>query len=207
MFLENHTHLTTNRTIKERLEQLDYIGPSLFIPANICLVLALQWGGSTYPWTSPTILGLFSGFAIIIPIWLYSQFRLGEKATIPLRIMTSRTMIYSSIFGFLTTSAFTIPLFYLPFYFQAVRDTTAIASGVDLMPIVVGVIVSSIVSTMLLAIIGYYTLFMITGGALLAVGAGLLGTLSVDTTVGQWIGYQAIVGFGSGMAMQALNRG
>jgi hypothetical protein len=48
---------------------------------------------------------------------------------------------------------------------------------------------------------------MIVGGALLAVGAGLLGTFAVDTTVGQWIGYQAIVGFGAGMAMQALNPG
>jgi hypothetical protein len=64
--------------------------------------------------------------------------------------------------------------------------------------------VSSIVASILLARVGYYTLFMIIGGALLAVGAGLVGTFTVDTTVGQWIGYQVIVGFGSGMAVQAL---
>jgi MFS family permease len=121
-----------------------------------------------------------------------------------MRIMASRTMAYSCIFGFLTAAAFTIPLIFVPFYFQSVKSASAIESGVDMIPFVVGLTVSSIIASVFLSKVGYYTLFMIIGGTLLTVGSGLLGTFAVDTTVGQWIGFQIVVGFGSGVSMQAF---
>lgn len=196
--------MTTNKTIKQRLKELDYIGPIFFIPANICILLALQWGGSLYPWDSPIILGLFGGFGGLITIWVYSQFRLGERATIPLRILSQRTVVFSSLYGFFATASFMIPIFYIPLYFQAVKSTSATASAIDTLPFIGGVTATSIGIGFFLAMVGYFTPIMIVGAALLAVGTGLLSTLRVDTSIGQWVAYQTIAGIGAGLIIQVL---
>lgn len=201
MILKLPAQLIPATTIKTRLGELDYIGPIFFIPANICLLLAASWGGVKFPWSSPTIVGLFCGFAVLSSIWLYSQLRLKEKATIPSRIFLQRTAFFSSIFGFFATSAMAIPQFYFPLYLQAVKGESAIASGVYMLPYVAALTVSSIVAGLLLTRVGYCSPFMITGGGLLAIGGGLLATIGVNTTDGHWVGYQIISGFGAGMSL------
>ena len=202
--LQNPHRKEINKTIKQRLNELDFLGPIFFIPAIICILLALQWGGSLYPWKSPIIIGLCGGFAGFIAIWLYCQFRLGERATIPLRIFGQRTVVFSSMYGFFATSAFMIPIFYIPLYFQAVKDTSATASAIDTSPFIGGVTLTSIGVGFILSLVGYFTPFMIIGAAMLALGTGLLSTLRVDTSVGQWLGYQITAGIGAGLILQVL---
>ena len=205
IILKNPLHLARNKTIKQRLNELDYIGPMLFIPANICILLALQWGGSLYSWNSPAIISLLGGFVALITIWIYSQHLLGERATIPLRILSQRTVIFSSLFGFFATSAFMIPIFYIPLYFQAVKGTSATASAIDTLPFIVGVTATSMGSGFLLAMVGYFMPFMFVGAALLAIGTGLLSTLGVDASIPQWVGYQIIAGIGAGLILQVFD--
>jgi MFS family permease len=205
LLLQNPAHLATKKSFEERLGELDFIGPLLFIPANVGLVLALQWGGSKYSWNSPPILGLFSIFGIFAPLWVISQVYLKEKATIPMRLMTQRTVFFSSLYAFFSGAAFLIPLFYLPQYFQAVRDTNATESAIDTLPLVISAMVSAIVTGVFLSMIGYFVPFMIFGAALVAVGAGFLSTFRVDTILGLWLGYQIIVGVGSGITAQVLS--
>ena len=205
LLLQNPAHLATEKSFRQRLGELDFIGPVLFIPANAGLILALQWGGSKYLWNSPIILGLFSIFGILFPLWVISQIYLKEKATIPMRIMIQRTVFFSSLYAFFSGAAFLIPFFYLPLYFQAVRDATATGSAIEILPLVVSTSVSAIVTGTLLSMIGYFTPFMIFGAALVAVGEGLLSTFRVDTILGVWLGYQIIVGIGSGITAQVFN--
>lgn len=199
------SHLPTNKTIRERLKEFDYLGPIFFIPANICLLLALQWGVSRYPWNSPIILSLFSAFVLILPIWIYSQYRLGERATIPLHIMRQRTVFYASMYGFFAGASLMIPMFYIPLYFQAIQSKDATASAIDTLPFIIGVTTSSLGNTFFLPMIGYFMPCMIIGAGVLAVGTGLLSTLSVNTSLSQWLGYQVISGLGAGFNLQVLN--
>src|SRR6266496_4987549 len=141
--LENPEVLRTKKTFVEKLNELDYIGPLFFLPALICLFLALQFGGAKFPWNSGTIVGLFFGFAILLPIWVFSQYRLGEKATIPFRVMLQRTVLFSSLFSFFTGAAFTILAFYLPLYFQAIKSSSATKSGVETLPLILTTTVAS----------------------------------------------------------------
>jgi MFS family permease len=78
-----------------------------------------------------------------------------------------------------------------------------VESGIHLLPMVVALVVSSIVSGVLTSRIGYYTPFFIFGICIAAVGAGVLTTLQVNTSVGKWIGYQIVYGFGLGSCFQA----
>lgn len=86
----------------------------------------------------------------------------------------------------------------MPFYFQAVKGTSAEGSGIRIIAYLVSNTIASIVVGSSITIFGYYTPFMWVGAAAYCVGCGLLYTLKVSSSAGQWIGYQLLAGIGSG---------
>ncbi|KAL1892227.1 hypothetical protein Sste5346_007183 [Sporothrix stenoceras] len=96
-------------------------------------------------------------------------------------------------------------LYYLPIWFQAIKGDSAVESGIHLLPQVIALVISSIVTGVLTSRTGYYTPFLLIGICITAVGAGLLTTLNVGTTTGMWIGYQILYGWGFGGCVQAPN--
>lgn len=96
-------------------------------------------------------------------------------------------------------------VYYLPVWFQAIKGDSAVASGVHLLPQVLSLVVASIATGILTTKVGYYTPFLIVGICITAVGAGLLTTLQINTTVAQWIGFQILYGWGFGGCIQAPN--
>jgi Na+/melibiose symporter-like transporter len=93
-------------------------------------------------------------------------------------------------------------IYYLPFYFQAVKGTTAEGSGIRTIPYLASIIISSIVAGAGITVLGLYKPFMIFGSAIFTVGAGMLYTLKVNSSAGKWIGYQLLSGFGAGSGVQ-----
>lgn len=93
-------------------------------------------------------------------------------------------------------------IFYIPIWFQAIKGTTAVQSGINNLPMILGVVIFSIVSGGLVTVLGYYTPFMIASSVIMSIGAGLLTTLEVDTGSPKWIGYQALFGIGIGLGLQ-----
>ena len=201
-FLKSPERLENNKSFKERVKGLDYYGAAFLIPAVVCLLLALQWGGTTYPLNDSKIIGLFCGFGAIVPIFVFIQIRLKERATIPVRLFLRRTVFFSSMFSFFVGSSFLIVVFYLPIYFQAVKDSSATKSGIEILPLLLSVVIASLTGGVLVTVLGYFTPFMIGGMALFTIGCGLLSTLAVDTPFGNWFGYQVLAGAGLGVCLQ-----
>lgn len=204
LFLKNSERLENNKPLRERVKQMDYLGAFFLIPAAVCLLLALQWGGTEYAWNSPTIIGLFCGFGGLAIVFIIAQIKLGEKAAIPIRVFTQRSVFFAAIFSFCVGATFLL-LYYIPLYFQGVRGTSATQSGVHTLPILLSVVFASIVGGALVTILGYYTPFMIGGMALFTIGCGLLSTMSVDSSFGAWFGYQIVAGLGMGMCVQVTH--
>ena len=202
LFLQNPEALRNDKGFFEKLSELDYIGPFLFIPATICLFLALQFGGSTMSWNSSTVIGLLCGSAIMLPLWVWTQFRLGERATIPVRVMLQRTVFFSSMFSFCTGAAFVVTSFFLPLYFQAIKGSGATRSGVQILPLIVFGALSSLIGGIAISIVGYYTPFMILGMAGCTIGLGLMTMLGVDTTYAKVVGFQILTGVFMGANFQ-----
>ncbi|KAI9878040.1 MAG: hypothetical protein M1830_002091 [Pleopsidium flavum] len=187
---------------KERVKQFDILGTLFFIPAVVCLLLALQWGGSTYPWSDGRIITLFVVFGICFLIFIGIQFWKPEIATVNPRLLAKRSVWAAGWFAFFVGSAFFLLLYYLPIWFQAVKGVSAFRSGIMNIPLVLSVVVASIVSGGLVTTFGYYTPFMIGSSIFMSIGAGLLTTFKPDTGHQMWIGYQVICGFGIGLGMQ-----
>ncbi|KAJ7089045.1 major facilitator superfamily domain-containing protein [Mycena crocata] len=186
----------------ERLALFDPLGTFVFVPAIVCLLLALQWGGSKYAWKSGTIIGLLVTFGVLISMFIGIQIWKQERATIPPRIFKQRSIWSSAFYGFCVGAAFYILSFYLPIWFQAINGVSAVRSGIDNLPLILSLVITSIVAGGIIVQIGYYAPFMIASSIVTAVGTGLLTMLTVDSKSSKWIPFEIVCGIGAGMGMQ-----
>nr|GAT48883.1 DHA14-like major facilitator [Mycena chlorophos] len=191
-----------NLTFMERAALFDPLGSLFFIPAIVCVLLALQWGGSRYAWHSGIIIGLLCTFGVLILIFIAIQIWRQDKATIPPRIFKQRSIWSGAFFAFSIGGAFFILSYYLPVWFQAIHGVSAVHSGIDNIPLILSVVVASIFAGGVITKIGYYAPFMIAASAVAAIGTGLISTLKVNSNHTRWIPFEIICGLGIGMGMQ-----
>lgn len=139
-----NVHPKGDPKIINRLRNLDLLGFGLFAPAAIMFILALEWGGNQYAWSSATIIGLFCGSFGMIVVFVAWEHRMGHKAMIPLSILKRRVIWSTTVhFGFFTGSMLTAT-YYLPLYFQTVKDASPLMSGVDLLPSIISQAIATV---------------------------------------------------------------
>ncbi|KAK3353997.1 major facilitator superfamily domain-containing protein [Lasiosphaeria hispida] len=189
-------------TPRQKLTRLDPLGTTLFLPAIISLLLALQWGGTTHPWRSPTIIALLVLSPTLLLAFVALQLRLRDDATTPPRILAQRSVACGALFAFFTGGALVSMLYCLPVWFQAIKGTSAVQSGIDTIPMVLALVVGAILSGGIITRTGHYLPFMFVSVVLMAVGTGLTTTLGVGSGSGEWIGWQVLFGLGLGAGMQ-----
>lgn len=190
------------KTRREVLMEFDPVGTLVLIPAVVCLLLALQWGGTTYAWRDGRIIALFVLFALLILAFLYVQHRQGDRATVPPRVLRNRTVWAGAFFAFTLGASFFLAVYFLPLWFQAVKGASAVRSGIMNLPMLISVVVLSLVAGALVSVWGYYTPFMLASTVVMSVGYGLLSTFTPGTGSSVWIGYQVLAGAGIGLGMQ-----
>jgi len=201
-FPEPHRERPAEQTWAKTILKFDPFGTAVFMPAIVCLLLALQWGGTTYEWDSWRIILLFVLFGVLIVAFIFIQFKMQDNGTVPPRIIKKRTVWASAIFIFASGAAFLGTVYYLPIWFQAVKGTTAVKSGINNIPMLLATVVFVVISGALVSAIGYYAPFMILCSVISSIGFGLLTTFEPDIGSGKWIGYQILVGAGLGMGLQ-----
>ena len=193
-------------TLWEQFLSLDPVGTAFFLPSIICLLLALQWGGSVYAWSDWRIIVLFVFFSVLIIGFIVTQYITRDTtATIPARIICQRSVAFGSFFTFCIGSAMMTEVYYIPLWFQAIKGVTALKSGLMTLPMILSLVTASIICGALVQRIGYYTPFMYLGTVLISVGAGLLTTFTTTTGHSKWIGYQVVLGLGIGSSFQQAN--
>ncbi|KAI0435857.1 MFS general substrate transporter [Xylaria telfairii] len=186
----------------EFVKRFDPLGTLLFLPCVISVLLALQWGGTTYPYSNGRIIALFVVFGVLLISFVGVQFWAGENATVPIRIGKQRTVAATSLYSMLTAGSFFITIYYLPLWFQAITGVSAMQSGIDTLPLTISQSITSLVTGALVSKVGYYTPFMYGLLVFASVGAGLMTTFTVNISTGKWIGYQILYGFGVGLGRQ-----
>jgi MFS family permease len=203
LFLKLPKHKNPGLSLKQQFAQLDPLGTLCFIPGTICLLLALQWGGTTYPWNDGRIVALFvlSGVLIIGFITLQITQK-EENTTIPPSIIMQRSIAGAVWFIFCTASSMMLFVYYLPLWFQAIQGVDPVNSGVRTLALLLSLTTGSILSGIVTTWLGYYNPTILLCPVIMSIGAGLLTTFTPDVPIGKWVGYQIIYGFGLGLAMQ-----
>ncbi|KAI9148201.1 Efflux pump mlcE [Paramyrothecium foliicola] len=185
----------------QKISNLDLIGFILFAPAVVMFILALQWGGKAYAWSSATILGLFCGALVNLLVFLAWERHVGVEAMIPLSLLRRRIVWCSCLTMICFIGCNYTTSYYFPIYFQAVRGASAMQSGVGLLPQIITNMIVTIMTGILVGRVGYYLPFALVSGIITSVGTGLITTLTPTSPTGPRVAYQILQGF-QGMGFQ-----
>ncbi len=189
--------------VVRRPHKIDYLGALTIVGAVSSLLLYLEWRGRDYGWTEGLALALISTFVVLTFAFVFIERRAVEPI-IPMRLFRNATYRIGNIFGFCAGVAMFGAIIFLPLYLQAVQGYSATGSGLALIPVVVGILGSSIISGNLMSKTGRYKVFPILGSGLIVAALALLSTLSVDTPYWQLALFMLLFGIGLGMTMQTL---
>ncbi|GAB1315837.1 Efflux pump roqT [Madurella fahalii] len=185
-----------------RVLKLDLPGTAMLVPSIVCLLLALQWGGTEYAWNSSVVIGLFVGFVAMMAIFIGIQLWKGDAGTLPPRLFKNRNVVCAMVFGLFFGAGFFPLVYYLSLYFQAIQGDTAVQAGIKLLPMLIATVISSVASGGLVTAIGYYNPFVLPSMVLFTVGSGMITTFSLNTPLREWFGYQVLTGLGIGVGFQ-----
>ncbi|KAG4443062.1 hypothetical protein IFR05_001458 [Cadophora sp. M221] len=173
-------------TFNSLFHDLDLIGFSLFAPTVTMFLLALQWGGVSYPWKSATVIGLFCGAAGLLAVFLAWEHKKGDEAMIPLAMVRKRIVWSAGLSTFFLFGSLLGQAYYLSIYFQAVRGMSPSLSGVYALPGILSQVVFAGISGVGVSKIGYYLPFTIFGSALNSIGTGLMSTFTPTSATAAW---------------------
>ncbi|KFY42342.1 hypothetical protein V494_02469 [Pseudogymnoascus sp. VKM F-4513 (FW-928)] len=188
--------------IPVRLAKLDRVGTSIFVSSMVCLIMALQWGGTVYPWKSARIIVLLILFGLALTAWVFHQYHKNDNATVPRRIISQRSIAFASVTSFLMGGAMFSLVYYISVYFQAVRGTSATTSGLYSLPIILGLTSGMLIAGQLSNYINRFPPFMLFSAIVASIGAGLITTLTANTPSRNWGCYLALFGVGQGVGWQ-----
>ncbi|MFI6484304.1 MFS transporter [Nonomuraea sp. NPDC050663] len=190
-------------TSKRTKHKIDYAGIVLLGGATSCLVLMTTWGGQTYAWSDPVIIGLIAAAVVMVGLWAFVETR-AEEPVLPLHLFKLRVFTMTSLVGFVVGFGMFGALTYLPLFMQVVYGVSATASGLHLLPMMVGTLGMSILSGQLIAKTGKYRIFPILGTAIATVGMFMLSRLTETSSTLTMSIDLLVLGCGLGLVMQVL---
>ncbi len=182
---------------------IDYLGTALLAGGLTAIVLYTSLGGTTYPWGSGPMLALLA-LGIGLSVGFVVSERRAAEPIVPLYLFRNRVFAIASAVGFIVGISLFGSVTYLPLYLQIVKGASPTGSGLELLPLVGGVLVASIGSGQLITKFGRYKLFPIIGTALMVVGLLLLSRIGVGTSKLTTDIFMAVLGLGLGFVMQVL---
>ncbi|KAB8075258.1 major facilitator superfamily transporter [Aspergillus leporis] len=185
-----------------KLRRLDLVGLILFIGSMVCLILGLQFGGTSATWNTPRIIVLFTFFGALFLAFAAYETWLGEEATLPPRIAKNRTVMAASVFVLCIDAPYYAIAYYMPIYFQAVLGVSALQSGLRSIPQLFGALLFSLLAGLYVRKTRFFLPVVIASTVITSIACGLLSLLTPTSSAGQWIGFQLLVGIGIGLGMQ-----
>ncbi|KND04768.1 drug:H+ antiporter-2 (14 Spanner) (DHA2) family drug resistance MFS transporter [Spizellomyces punctatus DAOM BR117] len=189
-------------SIRDKLHRIDYIGTALLITGLILILIPLQLGGSEWDWSAPQTIALFIVGAIILAVFVYVELRVAQEPVIPASVFENRSVPAIIAIAFFLGANFFSLVYYISIYFQVVNGDSATKAGLQCIPLILGVSVTSIVAGQLMSRLGVYVPFFYIGGILLTIGVGLISTLDSTSNRGKQIGFLLLSGIGIGAMIQ-----
>jgi EmrB/QacA subfamily drug resistance transporter len=183
--------------------RIDYAGIVLVGLGASGLTLATSWGGSTYPWISPMIIGLFAASALALAIFVWVETRVAEPI-LPTRLFASPVFTVCCVLSFVVGFAMLGALTFMPTFMQFVDGVSATMSGLRTLPMVAGLLLTSISSGAIVGRTGRYKIFPVAGTLIMGVGFALLSRMTEATPTLVQSLYLFVLGAGIGMCMQVL---
>jgi EmrB/QacA subfamily drug resistance transporter len=191
------------RTGERERHRIDYLGTLLIVGWAVGLVLMTTWGGTRYDWVSGPIIGLLAGSLVLIVVWVLVERRAAEPI-MPPKLLVNRVFALGAAISFAVGFAMFGALTFLPIFLQIVHGVSPTLSGVYLLPMMLGMLASSIGSGQLITHFGRYKIYPVIGTPLIAIAMWLCSRLDENSSTLSMSLRFALLGFGLGLVMQVL---
>jgi EmrB/QacA subfamily drug resistance transporter len=191
------------KRVQTERPRIDYTGMALLAAATTTLVLAVTWGGHQYDWASPQIIGLIAATMVLAVAVVFAENR-AENPAIPMSLFKERNFTLTTVSSLMVGIAMFGAIGYMPTYLQMVTGVNATEAGLLMIPMMGGLLVTSIIAGRFVSRTGKYKAFPVAGSIVMAAGLALLSTLKVDSPIPLLCTYLAVLGIGIGMVMQIL---
>jgi EmrB/QacA subfamily drug resistance transporter len=180
--------------------RIDWLGAAALTAGLVPLLLALNWGGSVYAWGSGTVLGLLGFSALALGAFVFRELKASEPI-LDMTLFADRGFSASMVVLFLSGVGMFGAIMFLPTFMQVVLGASASSSGSLLMPMLIAMIASSILTGQLIARIGRYKVFGLLGMGVAALGMFLLSRITPEVSGLSLAIYMVLVGLGIGSTM------
>ena len=191
-------------TIGERKDhEVDYLGAILIAAGLSSVVLLATLGGESFSWTSWQAITMAAAGGMLIAAFIYVESRVPEPV-LPLSLFRNRTFAIACVLGLIIGFTLFGSVTFMPLFLQIVRGASATSSGLQLVPLMGGLLTASIVSGHLITKTGRYKIFPVVGTAIMSLGLFLFSTMDETTSQGIIYLFMIILGVGVGMVMQVL---
>ncbi|WP_338496643.1 MFS transporter [Streptomyces sp. SJL17-4] len=189
--------------VRSTRHTIDYLGTFLIASVATCLVLVASLGGTTWAWGSPQIIGLAVLGAVLL-VWFVCVERRAAEPVLPLKLFRIRTFSLVAVISFVVGFAMFGAMTYLPTFLQVVQGVTPTMSGVHMLPMVAGMLITSTASGQIVSRTGRWKVFPIAGTAVTCLGLLLLNELTETSSTWEMSVYFFVFGAGLGLVMQVL---
>ncbi|KAJ5698693.1 hypothetical protein N7462_000698 [Penicillium macrosclerotiorum] len=191
-------------SLAEKLRHIDYVGTIIFVGSLSSFLIPLTWGGVSYAWDSwHTLVPLIIG-AVGLLAFAFYEYRFATDPIIPPAIFQNRTATASFIGSVLQGLILWCALYYLPLYYEAVKEYSPIMSGVAVFPETFTVAPSGVVAGILITVTGHYRWAIWLGWVISTIGLGLMCLMKPTTSIAGWILLNVVAGLGLGILFPSL---
>ncbi len=182
---------------------VDYLGTILLAAGLSAIVLATSLGGTSYAWGSTLIVCLGVAGVLLLAAFALAE-RRAQEPILPPRLLANRVFLVTGAIGFVVGFALFGAVTYLPLFLQVVKGASPTGSGLQLVPLMGGLLITSIASGQVITRTGHYKPFPIAGTAVMALGLYLLSTMDPTSSRVSISLFMFVLGLGLGMVMQVL---
>lgn len=165
------------------------------------VLLAVSWGGTSYPWSSPVIIGLFVAGTLLLTAFVFVELRVAEPV-VPLRLFRTSIFTFANLGAFGMSMVMFGSIIYVPIYAQGVLAVNASTSGLITLPLMLGLVLVGLLAGITITRTGRYKELMLVGAVLLGVGVLLLARLSATSSAWEVVGGVGLIGVGLGALSQ-----
>ncbi|KAJ2555323.1 hypothetical protein EV175_002297 [Coemansia sp. RSA 1933] len=191
-------------TAREKFRRMDILGSLIFQAFIIPMIIAFAWGGQGFKWVSGRVLGTICASAVVGLLFLWVEWKVAVEPIVSLRLFRKRNVTASAIGSLCLGACVYAPMMFIPQWELSVKRATEISSGLHLLPLVLGMVISATFAGVYIARIGRYVELIWVGAILMATGNSLLLLLNQNSNNGERLGFLVITGLGLGLGVQTM---
>ncbi|KAF9185404.1 hypothetical protein BGZ51_001062 [Haplosporangium sp. Z 767] len=191
-------------THREKLKRIDFLGSFTIVVGIICVLLSTNWGGSEYKWGSVQVVVPYCVGAVFLAAFLFIEAKVAVEPIMPFRLFRNQSVCATYATSFFIGGAFMGAIFFCPLYFQMVMHSSPTKAGLQLLPLVAGMMIGGIGNGILISKTGRYRPYIWVAMAIYIAGIALLSLWDETSGIGVQVGFLIVVGLGLGGTMQSV---